>query len=298
MSRRGIAIGLGILWLVDAALQAEASKFARSYPLDTLAQSVMGAPGWLNQSIFDAIHPFVSLWPWWNLAAVLIEVAIGAFLLSGRAPRATLAGSFTWALGIWWLGEGLGLIPSGFALMEAGAPGPALFYIVLGLMAWPIPGRRDTDRRYWMFAWLIIWVGGAFLHVASPFSAKQVLDANLATLADGSPRWLAQTSLWMSHLVGRHAVVVTGVLMVIELVVGLGPVLIPTSERAWIGLGLVVSVFFWVVFQQLGGVLTPDATDPNLAPLVVLLALAAYPLHPVLRARSGRAPLERARLSR
>ncbi|MHB1486606.1 MAG: hypothetical protein ACYCZM_03505, partial [Acidimicrobiales bacterium] len=201
LSRRGIAIGLGILWLVDAALQAEPSKFARSYPLDTLAQSVMGEPGWLNQSIFDGIHPFVPHWPWWNLAAVLVEVVIGVCLLFGGAPRATLAVSFTWALGIWWLGEGLGLIPSGFALMEAGAPGPALFYIVLGLLAWPRPGRRDTDRRYWNATWLILWVGSAFLHVTSPFPTKQVLEANLATLADGSPHWLAETNAWMSHLV-------------------------------------------------------------------------------------------------
>lgn len=42
MGRHQLRVVLGVLWLVDAALQAEPSNFARRYPLGELAQSVMG----------------------------------------------------------------------------------------------------------------------------------------------------------------------------------------------------------------------------------------------------------------
>lgn len=83
IGRRGLRIALGVLWLLDAGLQAEPEKFTRDYPLGTLAQSVMGAPHWVKHSIYAGIDPFVAHWFWWILASTLIQVAIGVCLISG-----------------------------------------------------------------------------------------------------------------------------------------------------------------------------------------------------------------------
>lgn len=59
-----------------------------------------------------------------------------------------------------------------------------------------------------------------------------------------------------------------------------------------IGLGIALSLFYWVVFQQLGGIFTADATDPNLGPLMILLALAAWPRRSSLPEPCGARPDE------
>lgn len=277
VGRRSLRISLGIFWLIDAGLQAESEKFTRDYPLGTLAQSVMGAPHWVNRSIFAGINPFVAHWAWWNLASSLLQAIIGACLVSGKFTRTALGVSFAWAAVIWWLGEGFGVLPTGFAFMAAGAPGAAVLYGLLGAMAWPRRGHRDVDRRAWGISWIGLWIGATILHFPFVYPAGQVLHANLSQLISPSPQWLADTNSWFSGVSANHPLAVTLVLASLELAVGVGWLVDRSRPRTWLGLGIVLSLFYWVVFQQLGGVFTPDATDLNLGPMMVLLALAAWP---------------------
>ena len=58
--------------------------------------------------------------------------------------------SFFWALGVWVIGEGLGMLFTGTATALTGAPGSVFVYGCLGLMAWPrraTAGRRGGRRR-------------------------------------------------------------------------------------------------------------------------------------------------------
>ena len=56
--------------------------------------------------------------------------------------------SFAWALGVWFFGEGLGMVLTGTASALTGAPGSVLLYGLLGLMAWPAArGARRRRRR-------------------------------------------------------------------------------------------------------------------------------------------------------
>ncbi|MGO9458210.1 MAG: hypothetical protein ACLP62_14390, partial [Acidimicrobiales bacterium] len=179
LTRRHLRVALGALWLLDAALQLEPVNFARAYPLGTLAQSVMGAPGWENHAVFTAIRPFAAQWPWWNLAAAALQAAIGLCLVTGRAVRPALAISFGWAAFVWFVGEGLGALPTGFATMLTGAPGPAVLYVVLGALAWPTE-ERSVDRRWWVAAWVALWAGTALLEIPFVFPSAQVLSAGFA----------------------------------------------------------------------------------------------------------------------
>lgn len=277
VGRRGLRVALGVLWLVDAGLQAEPSKFATSYPLGSLAQSVMGAPGVVNHSIYAGIHPFVSAWPWWNLAGTLIQVLIGVGLITGRFTRQVLVLSFAWGAVIWWLGEGFGTLPSGFGLMAAGAPGAAVLYVFLGVLAWPRRDSPDVDRRIWRVVWTGLWVGAAVLQFPFIYPSGQVLRANLEEQALDSPRYLLDMSQWFSRITVGHGVLVSAVMALVEVVIGLAWLHGRTPGYWWLAVSIALSTFYWVVVQQLGGILTPDGTDPNIGPLMVLLALVAWP---------------------
>ena len=80
------------------------------------------------------VGPHVAVW---NTFFALIQVAIGAGLLFRRTVRPALAVSFFWAFGVWFFGEGLGLIFTGSASALTGAPGSVFMYGLIGMMAWP-----------------------------------------------------------------------------------------------------------------------------------------------------------------
>ncbi len=290
LNRRTLRVTLGCVWIVDGLLQAEPSKFASGYPLGSLAQSAMGSPAWVRHLVLGGIHPFVAQWAVWNLGSTLLQLTIGICLVSGRFVRPALLASFGWAASIWLLGEAFGMLPSGFALLEAGAPGPVLLYAGLGAMAWPVEGRSDVDRRTWVAAWSILWVGGAALHLPFVYSGGRVLQANLSMLSQGSPPVLAGTSHWFSGIVAHHGGAVVLALATVELMIGLGGALDRSHLRAWLAAGIASSLFFWVVVQQVGGMLTSGGTDPSLGPLLVLLALSAWPR--TRRTAPDRAPEE------
>ncbi len=287
LSRRTVRIVLGLFWLLDGALQLEPAKFASDYPLGNLAQSVMGAPEWVNRSIFAGIDPFVSHWALWNLGAGLIEVAIGLCLVSGKLTRVALGTSFAWALVIWWLGEGFGMLPSGFATVEAGAPGSALLYLAIGTLTWPSSERTDVNQRGWAALWSVLWIGAGVLHLPFVYSGGQVFQATLAENSSGEPGPLASARNWFGGIVTHHAGALIMVLALLEVAVGVSWLVDRRQLKIWLVLGIGLSLFFWVVVQQLGAVLTSGGTDPGSGPLMVLLALCAWPTRPSARAATS-----------
>lgn len=136
-TRRQVRALLGIFWLLDAALQAQPQLFSATTWRVDIAQSVMGEPSWVRHGVFLAIgiisaHPVA-----WNSAFVAIQGLLGLALLLDRFPRLALLASLPYVLGVWWVGEGFGALPTGFALLAAGAPGPVLLYSLIGFLAWP-----------------------------------------------------------------------------------------------------------------------------------------------------------------
>ena len=143
MTRRRLQIALGVLWLLDGVLQAQPFMFTRDFATQVIAPSCQGQPGfvaapvhWVSTTI--AAHPVA-----WNVPFALIQLLLGIGLLVPRTARAALAASIAWALGVWYLGEGLGGLASGDAALSTGAPGSALLLAVLAAAAWP---DRDAAR--------------------------------------------------------------------------------------------------------------------------------------------------------
>lgn len=281
VTRRGVEIALGALWLVDGALQFQPSMFTRGFFVDTLGMANMGLPGPVATVEYDltsmlAAHPAL-----WNALFASLQVALGVGLLWRRTARAALALSILWALGVWTVGEGFGgLFMSGTDLLT-GAPGAALLYVLVALALWPRPDRAGPSiadggflggvAAHW--AWLVLWVGTAALELES---AAHVPAAQLSNTGEDEPAVVAAVNHAVGGLVSGWAAVFVVVLGLLQVAVGVG-VLASPARRLALSAGIALAVATGLLGQDLGGLLTGHATDPGTGPPLVLFALTLWP---------------------
>jgi hypothetical protein len=269
VTRRDLQVALGALWLLDGVLQAQPFMFRRQFATQLIAPVGEGSPGFVSGpvhwiSTVIAAHPVA-----WNVPFAAIQLLLGAGLLVPRTARLTLGASIAWALGVWYLGEGLDGLASGHASLISGAPGSALLYAVLAAAAWP---RRDSSSeapaRWLPRAWLVLWVAAAVCQ-ALP---GQNTGAAVGNALSAGPVWLG-----LDHPVGtwvtQHGLLVVGVLVAAEALIGVG-VLARATRVPAVACGLALTVVMWVQGQDLGQLSSGQATDPNSGPLVMLMAVA------------------------
>src|SRR4051812_27821377 len=144
VSRRHLQIALGLVWLLDGALQAQPFMFTRDFATQVIAPLAQGQPDFVSApvhwvSTVIAAHPAA-----WNVPFAGIQLLLGAGLLVRRTARPALAASIAWGLGVWSFGEGLAGLAGGDASLTAGAPGSALLLAILAAAAWP---DRDASRE-------------------------------------------------------------------------------------------------------------------------------------------------------
>jgi hypothetical protein len=83
---------------------------------------------------------------------------------------------------------------------------------------------------------------------------------------------LTQIDAALARWTGRNGALAVSLLAVIPLLVGVGALW--RRSRTWaVAFGLVLSVAIWVFGQDLGQLYSGQATDPNSAPLIALMAL-------------------------
>jgi hypothetical protein len=285
-SQRLVTVVLGAIWFADGLLQLQPSMFTTSFTTGTLGGAAQGQPWWVYHSVTHLAHDLAPHIAQWNVVFALVQLAIGACLVANRAVRPALAASVAWTLGVWWFGEGFGGIFSGNASLVTGAPGAVLLYGLLALLVWPRrapsgPGPARTvaaqgaiGARGGRLVWALLWVGSAILQVLPVNRSDASISSALRAGAAGEPHALAAVALVSARLVGSHGSAAAIALAVVEVVVGLG-VVTPRPNVALVA-GIALSLVFWVVGQQLGGILTGSGTDPNAGPLFVVLALTVW----------------------
>jgi hypothetical protein len=262
-----------VLWLIDAALQAQPFMFTTGFATQVIAVAGQGQPGFVSgpvhwMSTVIAAHPVA-----WNLPAVAVQLLLGLGLVVRRTARLALAASIGWALGVWYFGEGLEGLASGHASMITGAPG-ALLLAVMAAAAWP---RRDASREEppaWLpYAWAALWVAAAIFQALPGQNTGTAVGRALTDGANGAPAWLGRldesAGAWATH----HGALVVTLLVAAELLIGLGA-LVPATMLPAVTLGLALTLIFWVVGQNLGALYTGQATDPNAGPVIALMAVA------------------------
>jgi hypothetical protein len=287
VTRRGIQNTLGLLWILDGGLQFQPAMLTSKFATQVIAPAGDGQPAFVRWPVHQAADLIGRQPALADVAFGLIQLALGAGLLHRRTVRWALAASVAWAVSVWYLGEGLGGLFGGDASLLTGAPGSALLYAVVAMTAWPRPDGSPGDQRAdgspgdqrparrAAAAWAVLWIGGAFLQLLPGSDTNASLSMALSMNASGAPGWLAAAGHQLSALVPDTGVSLIVDLVALQALAGLG-VLIGgrrTRRAAVIG-GIALSLVFWVAGQGAGQFWTGISTDPNTAPLMVLLGVA------------------------
>ena len=288
-SRRAFQTALGLLWLLDGALQFQSFMYSKGF-VGVLTGMASGQPGWLASSINWAAHIAQRELTVFNTLFALTQVLIGVGLLYRRTVRPALAASFAWALVVWWFGEGFGMLFAGTASPLTGAPGAVLLYAIVGLLVWPserpggLVGIRGA-RAIWATLWLVmsyLWLLGP--NSGADSTANAIMMAPAGMSAPAGAGWLNRLESSASTAAQGHGLEIALVLALVSAAIGVA-VAKNWRARPFLALAIVLSLGYWVIGQGFGGILyTGSATDPNAGPVFVLLALVLYSLTP------GRAP--------
>ena len=282
--RRHLQIALGLIWLLDAALQFQPYMFSRSLVVHVLEPAATGNAAVVGRPMLWADHFMVHDIGLWNALFATVQLLIALGLFWRPMVRGALAASIVWSIGVWWIGEGLGGVLSG-ATPVAGYPGAVILYALLAVLVWPSvrrPARRSVaesgplGRRVAELLWVVLWGSFAYFQLLPANRAPQGLRNMVAAMAAGEPDWIRSLNHGLAAALNHHGSELSVLVAIACIVIALG-VLVPATVRPAIGLAVVVSLAIWVT-QDFGGVFTGRGTDVNSGLLLLLVALAYWPM--------------------
>lgn len=289
ISRRHLQVSLAVLWLLDGALQCQPSMFGPNFARKILSPARHGLPAIMASPLhvvaaLESASPALA-----NGGFALIQIALGVGLLTRRFTRVALLASIAWALSVWVVGEGLGGVTAG-ATVLSGAPGAALLYGVIAVLAWPTRDGRSDQPPSWLAlpAWCGLWLTGAVLQLVAGNNSAMSLTMMLRGAQAGSPGWIAGIDHHLALI--RFPSWTAAALTAVNVLVAIWALVPGWTRNASVGLGVTVALVGWVLVQGLGDLTSGQSTDVNSGPLIVLLAVAvvgAYPLD--ARSPSGHA---------
>ncbi len=269
---------LGLIWLLDGALQFQSFMYSRGF-IQMITAGEAGQPGWLHDSIAWGAKIAGSNLTLWNTLFALTQVAIGVGLLYRPTVKPALMLSFGWALFVWWFGEAFGMLFMNMAQPLTGAPGGVIMYALIGLLLWPngkpagllsVRGARTL--------WAGLWLVSAWLWLTSPGSGANAITG-MVNAAPSGMSWLSSFQDSVANAARGDGLVIAVILAVASAVIGLA-VLRNWRAREFLALGIGVQLLFWILGQGFGGMFAGGATDPNAAPLFILLAYLIWKLVP------------------
>jgi hypothetical protein len=275
-ARRAIQTVLGLIWLLDGALQFQSFMYSKGF-IQVISGLETGQPHWLASSIKWSAHTFQSNITVLNTLSALTQVIIGLGLLYRPAVKGALALSFAWSLIVWWSGEAFGLLFSNTASPLTGAPGAVLLYAIIGLLAWPTerPGGLLGVRGA-RITWAALWLVMAWLWLLVPNSTADATSGAISSAPSGAG-WLTSLQHSAASAAAGHGLLIALVLAGVSATIGV-TVALNWRPGAFLAVGVILNLAYWVLGQGFGGILTGSGTDPNAGPLFILLAFGMYSL--------------------
>jgi hypothetical protein len=278
ITRRGLQVALGLIWLLDGGLQFQPFMLRTSFARDVIAPLGVGQPHFVAGPIHWAANLIAAHPAAWDVPFATVQVLIGLGLLVPRTAKLALAASLPWALGVWYFGEGLSGLASGHTSLLTGAPGAVVIYGLLALAAWPRRDPRHEAPAPWLpLAWAVLWVGGAIFQALPGQNTGPAVAGTILGGPGRLGRLDASVARWTTH----HGTFVVVALVIAEALIGLGA-LHRRSRGLAVAAGLVLALAIWVVTQDIGQLYTGQATDPNSGLIIAVFAIA------VLGSRGGR----------
>jgi len=296
MTRRHLQIALGLLWLLAGALQLQPFMLGIGFARQVVDPVAAGQPGFVAVPIHWAANLIAAHPVAWDVPFAAVQLLIGLGLLLPRTIKLALAGSILWSLGVWFFGEGLSGLASGHASLLTGAPGSVSLYALLALAAWPrSDSSQEVPARWLPFAWAVVWIGGAMFQALPGQNTGTDVASAINTGATG---WLGRLDASVAGWTTNHGPTVVGALVVVEALIGLGA-LYCRSRGPTLVAGLLLALAIWVVGQNFGQLYSGQATDPNTAPIIALMAIVLLRVYrlPATSRASNSVPAARARTS-
>ena len=291
INRRQLQVVLGGFWLLDGLLQLQPFMLGRGFAAKVIAPAASGQPSFVAGPVLLGAHLVAATPLFADLVFAAVQLSIGALLVWRRAPRAALLASIGWGLSVWYLGEAAGGLASGTASLLTGAPGAALLYVLISLAAWPAPAEGEEEmstfrrlvspgrsclsvRPLARGGLLGLFLLGAALQLLPPNGGAGQLASLFTSAGAGAPSLLARADAGLAHLVTGAGPAAGYLLAALYLLVAL-----LLARRQGRGAGCLLAgglgLSAWLFVQNMGGLASGQATDPNTGPLLVLLALAA-----------------------
>ena len=274
-TRRGLQLLLGVVWLLDAALQFQPYMFSRGFVTQIIAPTTAGNPtliaapiAWSARIMAQHIVPA-------NTAFAVIQLAIAVGLFFRRTAKAALAASIAWAVAVWWFGEGLGGVLTGAGPL-AGLPGAVILYALIGVLLWPTEAPSGPlGRRVPALAWLTLWTAFACYLLLPANRAPGAISQAFTNMTSGQPAWLQVPGHTLATLTAGHGQAPAIALAALCVLTGAG-IFAGRLTRPALILAVLLGLLIWTA-EGFGALTTGQATDPNTGPLLILLAACFWP---------------------
>jgi hypothetical protein len=286
-TRRTLQILLGLVWLLDAALQFQPFMFSRAFVTQIIEPVAAGNPAVVAAPILWSAHIMAQHIVLYNAAFAAIQLAIAIGFFFRPTVRLALAASIVWSVFVWWFGEGLGGILTGASPLT-GLPGAVILYAFIALLVWPAAEDAGGDgsrlapalrgplgRLVPRLCWLLLWAKFAWYLLMSGNRTPNGISGVFTAAAAGQPGWLRSMETGLASLTAQHGLAISVVLAAACGLAGLG-IFVPPLTRTALVLAALLGLAFWVA-EGFGGIATGTATDPNSGPLLILLAACFWP---------------------
>jgi len=282
--KRIVLWSLALLWLLDAALQAQPRMFTLDFISNIMIPSIAISPsvlGSVSDWAVQLVTPNIAEWNWMFTG---VQFAIALCLIGGLSRkndaliRSGLIVSILWGLGVWVVGEGTSGVFTGTGTLLTGAPGAVLLYVLLAVFCllpdswWNLRARFCLPRD----ALALTFLYGAIAQVLTqPFWGEQGIPALLQGQTAMAASWMVSTMSPAVHLTSYlpalwNAGFAAVMLAISACMFGRHPRVI---GFALLGVTLLV-VWYWG--QAFGGIFSGMGTDPNTPPLLAVMAIPAW----------------------
>jgi hypothetical protein len=283
--RRALQLSLAAIWLLDGVLQYQGAMYVKAFS-QMIGGTAAGNPSWIATPITWNANLVQHNLALLNTIFATIQLLIGIGIAFRPTVKVALAVSVAWALGVWWFGEGLGGVLNGSASPLNGAPGAVIIYALIAVLLWPtdrtapapFAAAKAVGAQVARALWAVLWLSLAYFTLIPANRAPQGMKGMIAGMESGEPSWETSLLRGAASLVAGQGLTASIVLAVALAVIALGVYLPAPAAKTTLVLAIVVSAVIWVFAEAFGQIMASGATDPNSGPLLVILALAFWPL--------------------